>query len=117
MVSVDIYYLYLDYFEEKKNLFFQSKLNDKLIYGPFENGTLEHLLYMYGDSDEGKIAKSKLFTENLLNNTSSVFSKQRIGIDNIGVIDDYVIKSEDLKYLIKVDVIVDKIHKIQANFE
>ena len=94
-----------------------NKLNDEWIYGQDKTGTLEHLLYLYGDTETGLIPKNKVFAENLLNNTSSVFNKQRIGIENIDVIGNYVTKSDDGKYLIAIDSIVDKIHKIQANFE
>ena len=94
----------------------KDKTNREWLFGPFKSGTLEKLLFLYGDENEGKIPKNKLFAENLLNNTNSVFDRNRLSVNNIDNIDTYV-KIYDTKYVIAIDKLVDKIHEIQRNFE
>jgi hypothetical protein len=96
----------------------KDKTNKEWLFGKDKTGSLEHLLNLYADIDIGKIPKNKLFSENLLNNTTSVFDKNRLSIENIDSdINIYVDVAPDGKYLIAIDELIGKINKTQKSFE
>ena len=96
----------------------KDKTNKKWLFGKDENGTLQKLLYLYADKDNGKIPKNKIFAESLLNNTMSVFDKYSLNIENINSnINTYLDTTSDGKYLIAIDELIGKINKTQKMFE
>ena len=93
----------------------KPKTND-LIYGQNKQGSLEHLLYFYCDSTDGLLSKNKIFTENLLNNTTSKFNKSSMVIGRIKTLVDYLnYISEDL-VVVAIESIVDDIRQIRKDF-
>lgn len=103
----------------------KNKSNDEWLFGETKDGTLQKLLFKFASRKinsngeiQGEIPKNKLFTENLLNNTSSVFNESRLSIDDINEdINVYLDKTTDGKYLIAIDDLIDKINTVQKNFE
>lgn len=101
----------------------KDKTSDEWILDEFKDGTLAKLLRVYANRSDnydlkGKIPKNKIFTEQLMNNTTSVFDRYRLSIDNISDdVENYRIKSSDGKNLIAIDELINQIYEIQKNFE
>ena len=101
----------------------KDKLSDEWLIDETKDGTLAKLLNVYAKRSDtydlkGKIPKNKIFTEKLMNNTSSVFDKYRLSVDNIQ--DDvkfYIIKDSDGKNLIAIDELINQINEVQKNFD
>ena len=103
---------YVYYYIKDSN---KPKTND-LIFGQNTNGSLEKLLYLYCDNTEGLLTKNKIFTENLLNNTRSVFNKSSMVIGKVKTVGDYTnYISEDL-VIVAIESIVDDIRQIRKDF-
>lgn len=93
----------------------KPKTND-VIYGQYKNGSLEKLLYLYCDTTEGILTKNKIFTENLLNKTNSVFDKKTMVIGKVKTLEEYINYVSEELVVVAIESIVNDIRQIRKDF-
>jgi len=98
----------------------EDKTKTKQILGENENGTLEHLLKVYKD----KIEANQMFTDflsknqpSLINDTNSVFTKNSLGVNKVGLVSGYTTTDDQLFNAVAIEDLVNDIKEIKKNFK